>query len=221
MKKVSRFASLILACAALTQLVGCGPSPLLRVTNAAFNLGQGLPDDMLNRHMAGYVAFDEVWADEYNRVARNQLYTQGVERDKPEYGLRVVRINLSNTGSALWIGKGELAFPTGAFVPDHLPQLHAGDVIEIRQTKSWMTMEDFARTGEGNIVVRVLCAKASSTYKDCLEKAPKTGKFSGVGATNTPYPASVSDYGFKFTPMFDAQGRAVRPYPQSPASPPI
>lgn len=208
-----------MVCAALLALVGCGPSPLLRVTNATINLGQGLPEEMLNTHMAGIVAFDETWADEYGRVARNQLYTQGVERDKPEYNLRVVRINLSNTGSALWIRTGELAFPTGAIVPDHLPQLHAGDIVEIRQTKSWMSMEDFAITGEGNVVVRVLCAKAGPTYNECLEKAPKTGRFSGFGFTNTPYPPSVKDYGYSFTPMFDAKGSALRAYPQTPVSP--
>lgn len=202
-------------------LAGCGPSPLLRVTNTAINMGQGLPDEMLNSHLAGIVAFDEAWTDEYSRVARNQLYTQGVERGKPEYNLRIVRINLSNTGSALWIEKGELAFPTGAFVPDHLPRLHAGDVVEIRQTKSWMAMENFARTGEGNIVVRVLCAKAAPTYKECVEKAPRTGRFVGFGFTGTSFPASVKGYGFSFTPMFDANGKALRPYPAVPTLPPL
>ena len=204
----------------LASLSGCGPSPVLRITNTAINMGQGLPDDMLDRHVAGVVAFDEVWADEYGRVARNQLYTQGIERGKPEYDYRVVRMNLNNTGSALWIEKGELLFPTGALVPDHLPRLHAGDIVEIRQTKSWMSMENFATTGEGNIVVRVLCVKADSTYKDCLEKAPKTGRFPEVGATNTTYPASVKDYGYLFSPMFDARGKASRPYPQALANPP-
>ncbi len=202
-----------LSTAALVSLAGCGPSPLLRVTNSAINMGQGLPDEMLNTHLAGIVAFDEIWADEYGRVARNQLYTQGIERGKPEYNMRVVRINLSNTGSALWIDKGELAFPTGAIVPDHLPRLHAGDIVEIRQTKSWMSMENFAAVREGNIVVRVLCTASDSAYKACVDRAPKTGRIPGFGFTNTHYPVSVKDYGFTFTPMFDAQGKALRPYP--------
>ncbi|MYM81809.1 hypothetical protein GTP44_07535 [Duganella sp. FT50W] len=213
MKRGSKLLPLVLWAAALVSLSGCGPSPLLRVTNAAINMGQGLPDEMLNTHLAGIVAFDEMWADEYGRVARNQLYTQGIERGKPEYNLRVVRINLSNTGSALWIAKGELAFPTGAIVPDHMPQLHAGDVVEIRQTASWMSMENFSVTGEGNIVVRVLCYAADSTYKACVDKTPKTGRIAGFGFTNTPFPASVRGYGFTFTPMFDEQGRALRRYP--------
>lgn len=174
---------------------------------------------MLNRHVAGFVGFDETWVDNYGRVARNQLYTQGVERGKLEYDYRIVRINLNNTGSALWIEKGGLLFMTGAIVPDHLSQLRAGDIVEIRQTQSWMSMEDFALRGEGNIVVRVICAKVDPTYDECREKGPKTGRFSGVGATNTPYPASVKDYGYSFTPMFDAQGKPLRQYPQTPIAP--
>jgi hypothetical protein len=203
----------LVAVIVLAALTGCGANPLLRASNQAVNLGQGLPADMVNRHVAGIVAFDEQWTDNYGRLARGALYSQGVEKGKPEYGYRAARINLSQTSSGLWVTKGSLMFSTGAYVPDQLPQLHRDDVVEIRQTGTWMTMEDFATRGEGNIVVRILCRKADPNYEQCLNQAPKVGEFRGVGETHTPYPASVRDYGFTFTPMFDAEGRALRPYP--------
>jgi hypothetical protein len=128
-------------------------------------------------------------------------------------------MNLHQTGSALWVGKGELLFPTAAYVPDHMPRLRAGDVVEIRQTGTWMTMENFAVTGEGNVVVRVLCEKAEPTYGACLEQGPQVGKIRGVGATDTGYPPSVRDYGYSFTPMFDEKGSPLRAYPQTPVAP--
>lgn len=197
----------------LAALAGCGANPVLRASNQVVNMGQGLPEDMVNRHVSGIVGFDEQWTDNYPRLARGAIYSQGVEKDKPEYGYRVARVNLSQTSAGLWVTKGSLMFSTAAYVPDHLPQLHAGDIVEIRQTGTWMTMENFATRGEGNIVVRILCAKADANYEQCLNAAPKVGEFRGVGETHTPYPASVRDYGFTFTPMFDAEGRALRPYP--------
>src|SRR2546423_721600 len=58
---------------------------------------------------------------------------------------------------------------------DHLPQLQAGDIVEIRQTGTWQTMEDFISRGEGNIVVRIMCAKADPDYEQCRERGPKVG----------------------------------------------
>jgi hypothetical protein len=198
----------------IAALSACAETPLVHVGNQVFNLGQGLPDDMVNRHMAAVVGFDEVWTANYQRIARNVLYAEGVERGTPEYDYRVARINLNNTEGGLWVKKGSLLFMTGAYVPDHLPQLRAGDIVEVRQTGTWHVLKDFAKTGEANIVVRILCAKADPDYKQCLKRQPKTGEFEGVGATGTPYPASVRDYGFTFTPMFNAKGDALRPYPE-------
>lgn len=187
---------------------------MLHVGNAVVNGGRPLPAEMVNRHVAGYVGFDEDWTGRYSRVARNALYVMGIVEGTPEYALRVVRVNLSNPEPGmLWADQGELTFPTGAVVPDHLPRLKAGDIVEIRQTGTWRTMENFVSRGEGNVVVRVLCRKADPTYDKCLEAAPRIGKYKGVGETRTRYPASVSGYGFTFTPMFDSSGRALRPYP--------
>ncbi|WP_281915303.1 hypothetical protein [Caldimonas thermodepolymerans] len=198
--------------AAMMLLAGCAETPLVHVGNRVFNFGTGLPDDMLGRHVAGMVAFDEDWVGNYGRIARNALYAQGIAKGTPEYGLRVVRINLNNTGELLWKKKGSLLFMTGAIVPDHLPPLKAGDTVEIRNVSTWHAMEDFLAKGEGNIVVRILCRKADPNYEACLNdpNGPSVGDIRGVGETGTPYPEKVADYGFTFTPLYDEKGNKLR-----------
>lgn len=209
MKKYFRFAQ-VLACAVLA---GCGASPLLHVGNQVANFGQELPQNMVNRHVAGMVGFDEGWAGGYSRIARNALYVQGIVAGTPEYQLRVARVNLANTGSNLLWKAGELNFMGGALVPDHLPRLKAGDVVEIRQTGTWRTMENFTTSGEGNIVVRILCRAEAADYQACKDTGPKVGKYGGAGETHSSYPASVRDYGFSFSPMYSASGALLRAYP--------
>lgn len=209
------FLRTLAAAVALTALAGC-QTPAVHVTNAVFNFGQELPANMVGRHVAGWVGFDEDWTGRYARMPQNALYTQGVKAGTPEYGYRAVRINLSNTiEGMLWKNTGELSFLTGAYVPDHFPRLAAGDIVEVRQTGTWLTMVDFSRTGEGNVVVRILCRKASPDYDACLERQPRVGEFKGKGETHTPYPPSVAGYGYRFSPMFDAKGAALRAYPGS------
>lgn len=204
------------ACLAVVaaMLGACNANPVTEVTNQIFNLGQSLPAEMRDRNLAGWVAFDEDWAGNYQRIASNALYVQGIKSGTPEYGLRVVRMNLAHSEPGmLWMEQGQLIFMTGAVVPDHLPRLHAGDIVEIRQTGTWKTMTNFVSTGEGNIVVRILCAKSSPDYDACLDRAPMIGRFKGKGETHTPYPASVKAYGFTFTPMYDGDGHPLRNFP--------
>lgn len=194
-------------------LAGCGASPLLHVGNQVANFGQELPQNMVHRHVAGMVGFDEVWAGAYNRIARNALYVQGIVQGSPEYQLRVARVNLANTGSNVLWKAGELNFMGGAIVPDHLPRLKAGDVVEIRQTGTWRTMENFVAKQEGNIVVRVLCRADAADYQSCKDTGPKVGKYGGAGETHSEYPSSVRSYGFTFTPHYSQSGELVRAYP--------
>lgn len=200
-------ALLLMACALIS---GCAAGPHLHAGNAIFNLGQSLPPEMVDRHLAGYVGFDEDFVDRYNRVAKNVLYVQGIVKGTPEYQLRIARMNISNPGSALWVDSGELTVMTGAVIPDQLPRLKAGDIVEIRQTGTYRTMENFLQKKEGNIVTRIICRKADADYENCLNtKAPRIGKVKGVGETGTPYPASVADYGFTFTPAYTPDGKPL------------
>lgn len=208
------------AALALAALVaGCSTGPLAKSLTKAYNLGTEFPPEMVSRHIAAWVAFDEDYISNYNLSSRNSLYTQGVSEGSPEYRYRVARVNLVNSSEGvLWVETGSTQFFSGAIVPDHLPKLHAGDIVEVRQTATYDTMKDFSKTGEGNIIVRILCQKGTPNYQKCLDDAPRINKAKGSGETHTPYPASIRDYGFTFTPMFDEKGHALRPYPQEPIS---
>lgn len=153
-----------LACSAvaLIALTGC-QTPIVHGINSITMAG-GLDEQMRDRNIAGMVAFDEVWAGNYNLANRNNLYTQGAVSGTPEYGLRIARINMRHTDYFAWIRQGEKIWIAVGIVPDHIPQLKARDIVELRQTGGTRTVENFATTGEGNIVVRVLCRAADPAY---------------------------------------------------------
>lgn len=201
-------------CASLLGVSACGPSPHLHATNRVINAGMDVPESMRNQHVAGMVAFDEQWAGDYGRVARNALYSQGIAEGDAEYGYRIARVNLTNPGSFLFWESGSIVFPTAAVVPDHLPRLMAEDIVEIRQTGTWDTVKNFSRSREGNVVVRVLCRKASNDYEACRKNGPSVGRHAGVGPTFSPYPSKVSAYGHSYSVWFDAKGRKLREYPR-------
>ena len=73
-------------------------------------------------------------------------------------------------------------------------------------------------TCEGNIITSIICRKAKPTYEKCFADAPRLNKTKGVGPTNIPYPASVREYGFTFTPILTTRVRPARPYPQDDTS---
>lgn len=199
--------------ALLLALSACSAGPHLRVTNAIVNLGQGLPDSMLNVHLVASVGFDEDFAGRYNNPTRAVLYVAGVIEGTPEYLYRVVRTNSGNLQGFAWVADGEGLYSTPALVPDSMPRLKAGDIVEFRQTSTWDVLKDFSKTGEGNVVTKILCRKAQPDYTACLEAAPRTGKTRGNGPTGRPFPASVKDYGFTFTPAYDSKGTLLRPLP--------
>ena len=190
----------------LLALAGCGATPMLHVGNAIVNMGQGLPPEMENLNYAGTVAFDEDFVGRYNRLSKNVLYVDGIVEGTPEYLYRVARINLQHSDGNFIYKPGEFLFKAGAMVPDNLPLLKAGDIVEIRQTKTWRTMENFATTGEGNIVLRILCRKQDPGFDKCLKSAPHIGEYLGQGPTGTPFPASARSLGLKFTPRYRTDG---------------
>lgn len=192
-------------------LAACAPSDHLFVTNKIINSGMDhLPEDMLGRHLIGTVGFDEAHPSALNRASQGQLYVQGVKEDTPEYGYRVVRINVPYLKGLLWYADGEFTYPTAAAVPDHFPQLKAWDIVEFRLVDTYHALRDFSKTGEGNVVVKVLCHADDPNYKACVAAAPKIGKYT-AGVGSTPYPASAKDYGFTFTPAYDSKGKPLRP----------
>ncbi len=197
---------LVLSCLVLA---GCGATPALHVGNAVFNMGQELPDAMKDRNLAAVVAYDEDFVGRYDRISKNVLYVNGVAEGTPEYLYRVARINLHHSEGGMFSKPGKLVFMTGAMIPDSVPVLKAGDVVEVRQTGTWRTMEGFSTSGEGNIVLRVLCPKQDPAYLQCLEKLPRIGDFLGQGPTGTVYPEHASSLGLAFTPAYTVDGTRV------------
>lgn len=74
-------------------------------------------------------------------------------------------------------------------------------------------MESFTAKQDGNIVVRVLCRKADPAYEKCRDALPQVRKYPN-GPTGTPYPVSVKEYGYTFTPAYDAKGQPTRAIPE-------
>jgi hypothetical protein len=209
-KSIMKKISFAIVASASFLLVGC-QTPAIHAVNQVVNFGTGLPDEMQGRNISAAVAFDETWAGDYSYAARNQIYSQGVASGTPEYGLRLVRINMRHTDWGLGYRQGSKVWYTAAYVPDHIAPLKAGDFVEIRQTGGWKTMQDFHATGEGNMVLRPLCLVADLGYRECVEKLPRIADYWGFGATGTKYPPNAKEYGFSFSAKYDQQGQAIRP----------
>jgi hypothetical protein len=210
-----RCLSCVLWIAVAGLLAACAPGPHLFVAHSVMNFaGSELGPEMVNRHLVGWVGFNEDHASRVHRQGQAQLYGQGIAEGTPEYALRYVHISMGQLkGVPLFAGDGEYPWYTGAAVPDHLPRLMAADIVEVRQVGTLRTLTNFTKTGEGNIVTRVLCRKAQSDYQACLDALSRTGKVKGVGPTGTPYPVSAKEYGFTFTPAYDDKGDLLRPLP--------
>ena len=147
-------------------------------------------------------------------MTNNFMYTTGVVEGTPEYLYRVVRLNAAEVSRSAWYGPGDFLFSAGGLVADHFPRLQAGDIVEYRQPEiRFDALLDFSRTGEGTIVTKILCRKAQPDFDACLATLPRLGRHPGLGPTGRPFPPSVKDYGFTFTPMYDATGKQLRPFP--------
>jgi hypothetical protein len=145
------------------------------------NFGATLPEGMHHVNLIGTVAFDEAFAGDYGRVAQGVLYVMAIKKGSPEYRYRVVPTNLRHLNGFLYKSDGEVTYPTGAMVPDHLPELKAWDIVEVRQTGSYDVMEGFSKTGEGNAILRILCRKSDPGYEQCADALPRIGKYRAQG----------------------------------------
>lgn len=205
-----KFLTKILAAAAVAlSLAGC-QTPAVHALNAVLNAGTELDENMQHVNVAAHVIRDEEWAGNYPFAARNQLYPLGVVKGEPEYGMRVGFLQMRHPEYGGWVRAGEKGWVATGIIPDHMAPLKRGDVVELRQTGTYNVIKGFVKTGEGNIVLRVLCRAADPQYKECVSKLPSIGKFQGFGETKTVYPASAKEYGFTFTPKYDEKGKPLR-----------
>lgn len=195
-------------------ITGCASSPHLDVTNVLLNHGRDLDPEMRGRNLLGIVGFDEQHASTMTKHAHGRLWMQGVRPGTPEFGYRYVHVNMRQINGFLYYADGQFLWTTSAMVPDHIPKLKAGDIIEIRQEKADYTLKDFSKTGTGNIIVRVMCRAGDPEYLKCAETLPQVNKAWHTGPTGTPYPVSAREYGFTFTPAYDEAGKLIRQIPE-------
>ena len=124
--------------------------------------------------------------------------------------MRLVRVNMRHPEYGAWVRVGDKSWTAAAMAPDQIEPLKFGDYVEIRQTGTWHTVDNFLAKGEGNIVLRVLCRAADPQYRECVEKLPRMGRYLGFGETGTYYPESIREYGFTFTPKYGKDGKPLR-----------
>lgn len=196
----------------LVALAGCSPNPVLKVSSRVLNFGLDLPAYMTQVNLVGTVGFDEAFVGKYHRATQGLMYLHGVEVGKPEYGYRAVHVELRFLEGGFRWEDGEFGYRKVAMVPDHLPMLKAGDKVEIRQSGTFDTVVDFAKLGQGNAILRVLCKKSDPGYTACEDALPKTGKYKGQGKTGTPYLTSLKEYGYTFTQAYSQKGERLREF---------
>ncbi len=199
-------------------LAACAINPLTEATSRAAALNGALfSSEYKQANLVGVVAFDEAYTDAYHYMWRNALYMQGAKPGAAPRRYRVVPIGIRE--SDLF----RHTFMTGAIVPDHLPRLRAGDIVEFRNGSQFDNMVGFETTREGNVVLRVVCWSDDPAFLGCARtKAPWKGYGSRAevsGVAGTPY-RDVASYGFTFSERYDDEGRVlpgavalpVRPY---------
>lgn len=147
-------------------------------------------------------------------MGRNSAYGHGLVKGTPEYGYHAAILTMGQLKGAGWYADGEYIWATTALIPDNVNRLRAHDIVEFRQLGASRTLENFSKTGEGNVIVKVHCRRADANFEACKNALPQIGKFGPSGDTGIPYPASVKSYGLSFTPAYDSEGKPLRPIPE-------
>jgi hypothetical protein len=177
------------------------------------NAGQLLAPEMVEHNLIGTVGVDETYAYAMSVQPRAAMYVAGAVEGTPEIKLRSVFLNLSHQRAILWRPAGGAPWTAGAIVPEHIKKLKAWDLVEFRNVGTYRTIEDFVSKKEGNIIVRVLCRRADSDYEKCRDALPQQNGYPN-GQTGTPYPISIKEYGYTYTPAYDDKGKLTRVIPE-------
>lgn len=199
-------------------VVACAANPASDALTRAASFGGALfADDYKRANLVGVVQTTEGHVESYPRLLRGPLYNQGVRYDTPETRYRVVTIGIRESDNLRHM------FLTGAAVPDALPLLRPGDIVEFRNTAMLDNLENFAQTKSGNIVLSVLCWREDPQFEQCAQtRAPWKGwgsRASVSGVSPNPYRDDVSSYGFTFTARYDDSGNVLASAPQPPERP--
>lgn len=201
----------LLAVAALASLLSaCAVNPVSEALTRAINFnGHALSNEYEGANVVGVVLEDEKYVGQYHRILRNALHMQGARPGAVENRYRIVPIAIRESDVV------RHHFLTGAIVPDQLPQLIAGDIIEFRNPSGFDTFRGFAQTKQGGgIVLDVICYKDDPAFDECTKtRSPWKGwgwnkEPGGVGPS--PYVEDTGAYDFSFSERYDDGGH-IRP----------
>lgn len=182
-----------------------------------------------NTNVQALVLYDE----EYSIFRMHQLNViAGVGAQEKAYRRVVLYIVHSEGGRPIGNYKGFMRFV--AVVPDGMPLLKNGDLVEARVGNVYDYLKGFAQTGEGTAVLRILCPanthrSQQERFKQCASelawyKGWDDGQryYNGIvaAASERPYLPKLSDHTeLKFSPYYDVEGSAL-PQAAPPAARP-
>lgn len=215
----------LIAIFATVVLSGCG-------TIRPFGSGDG--DWSRSQLMANVQA--SVFFDEHYSGLATTGHSRFAGAGPAELTYRRVIVSIAhNEGGKPFLGmKGMRVFMV--MVPDGMPLLKKGDLVDVRATRMYDYLQDFARTGEGSAVIRLLCPgedkvtpERQAQFKACASTLPwhqpwgeDKRYWDGIIASPSGYPflPKLKDHTeFQYTPFYNAEGtqlatavpRATRP----------
>jgi hypothetical protein len=196
------------------------------LTTGCGTLARGINENITSR--AGSFAESNVKANIQAIVLQDESDTSFLMRSmsvsagtgQAEVGYRKVPLFIANPAGGHILGlKGGYRF--NAFVPDGMPMLITGDLVEVRFTAMYDYGKDFVKTGDGTAILRILCPGTVSrsefdTFKVCAsalawheEWGEGNRYYDGVvaSASGRPYAASLKDYDdLSYTPFWSEKG---------------
>jgi hypothetical protein len=200
----------------------CAPGKQLLVLRSVNeNVFGGVAKVMLRRNIVAAIGFDEVPPRQYNLSTRGNFYGLGAKEGDPEFNYRLVKINTNEFISFGFWSYGESLYQNAAAVPDQLPRLMAGDIVEWHFVSQFDSIKGFTgrdpTNPEVNAVTRVLCRKSDPLFKKCYDALPRFSEKIWGGFTDQPY-QPLKNYGYTFSPWYDDSNKLLRAYPEYTAA---
>lgn len=196
-------------------LSGCG-------TVRPFGSGDG---DWSRSQLMANVQASVIFDEHYSGFATtNHSRFAGAGPAELTYRRVMVSIAHNEGGKPILGFKGMRAFL--AVVPDGMPLLKKGDLVDVRATTMYDYLQNFATTGEGTAVIRLLCPSEEVATPEKIAKFRACGStlpwhqpwgeekryWDGIIASPSGYPflPKLKDHTeFAYTPFYDSEGNQL------------
>lgn len=204
------FSTLLLAAFALL-LSGCAAGPGMRTLKDALN-DEGDPQQT-RAVVYSMVSADEQFIDKHSLRWRNAAYLNNLPYGSPRRAYRItpmVAFRYTNLRAL---------YHSNAYVPDYLPLLRDGDVVEVSQKGVADQLTAAPEEGrDSSVVVRVVCFKGAPDYEQCWKSYGVAMSSAIQGASHLAHPVEGAPfiegperYGLTFTPRYDVATGEVLP----------